>query len=73
MSALERLRTKIDNLIRNYELLKLENSKLKKRLENPSFDAKEQQDIIDRLKYDLDIKDREIDQLIQKVEEFLES
>ena len=73
MSALERLRKKIDNLIRNYELLKLENSKLKKRLENPSFDAKEQQDIIDRLKYDLDIKDREIDQLIHKVEEFLES
>jgi len=72
MSALERLRKKIDNLIRDYELLKLENSKLKKRLENPSYDAKEQQDIINRLKYDLDNKDREIDQLIAKVEEFLE-
>ncbi|SHO80933.1 hypothetical protein MNB_SV-15-584 [hydrothermal vent metagenome] len=73
MSTLERLRTKIDNLIRNYELLKLENIKLKKRLDNPSFDAKEQQDIIKRLKEDLDNKDREIDLLIQKVEEFLES
>ena len=73
MSALERLRKKIDNLIRNYELLKLENSKLKKRLDNPSFDAKEQQNTINRLKEDLDYKDKEIDQLIQKVEEFLES
>ena len=73
MSALERLRTKIDNLIRNYELLKLENSKLKKRLDNPSFDAKEQQNTINRLKEDLDYKDKVIDQLIQKVEEFLET
>jgi len=73
MSALERLRKKIDNLIRDYRLLQLENSKLKKRLENPSYDAKEQQDIINRLKYDLDTKDREIDELIQKVEEFLEA
>jgi regulator of replication initiation timing len=72
-SALERLQIKIEELISNYELLKIENAKLTKRLQNPSFDQKEQQDLIKKLQIELDQKDEQIDLLIAKVEELLEA
>ncbi|MBN2824537.1 MAG: hypothetical protein JXQ76_04375 [Campylobacterales bacterium] len=72
-SALERLQTKIEELIKNYELLKIENAKLTKRLQNPSFDQKEQQDLIKKLQIELEQKDEQIDTLIAKVEELLEA
>jgi len=72
-SALERLQKKIEELIANYELLKLDNAKLTKRLQNPSFDQKEQQDLIKKLQVELEYKDEQIDLLIEKVEELLEA
>ncbi|MEA2029351.1 MAG: hypothetical protein U9N49_10305 [Campylobacterota bacterium] len=72
-SALERLQKKIEELINDYELLKLDNAKLKKRLDNPSFDQKEQQERIKKLQEELEQKDEQIDILIQKVEELLEA
>jgi len=72
MSVLTRLQNKIEELIKNYELLKIENNQLKKRLQNPSFGETSQKELIQTLKNDLETRDKEIDQLIRKVEEFLE-
>jgi regulator of replication initiation timing len=72
MSVLTRLQNKIEELIKNYELLKIENNQLKKRLQNPSFGETSQKELIQKLKDDLENRDKEIDQLIRKVEEFLE-
>lgn len=72
MSVLTRLQNKIEELIKNYEILKIENNQLKKRLLNPSFGETSQKELIQNLQDDLEIRDKEIDQLIRKVEEFLE-
>jgi len=72
-SALARLQKKIEELIGDYELMKLENAKLKKRLDNPSYDHKEQKKLIEKLQEELEQKDEQIDTLIQKVEELLEA
>ncbi|KIM07818.1 MAG: hypothetical protein KU28_05020 [Sulfurovum sp. PC08-66] len=70
-SAVERLQVKIEEFTRKYEQLKIENAKLTRRLQNPSFDQKEQQDLIKKLQEELEQKDEHIDTLIAKVEELL--
>ena len=71
MNALERLQEKIEQLKNSYNGIKEENGNLKAKLEESSQGQSEQQNTIDLLRYELEEKDREIEEIILKVEALL--
>ena len=71
MSVLDRLQEKIALLKTNLENLKKENSDLKADIEGASHNQAELQNTIDLLRYELEEKDREIEEIILKVEALL--
>jgi len=71
MSVLDRLQEKIELLKTNLDNLKEENSNLKSDMEGASHNQAELQNTIDLLRYELEEKDREIEEIILKVEALL--
>ena len=77
MTALERLKAKIDEWKSNYETIAKENEELKKQLENCA-DAGDAQEIanlksqIEQLKDEIAQKDVEIEGILENIEELLD-
>jgi len=71
MSVLDRLQEKIELLKTNLDNLKEENRNLKSDMEGASHNQAELQNTIDLLRYELEEKDREIEEIILKVEALL--
>ena len=71
MSVLDRLQEKIELLKTNLDSLKEENNNLKSDMEGASHNQAELQNTIDLLRYELEEKDREIEEIILKVEALL--
>ncbi|SFV53442.1 hypothetical protein MNB_SV-9-886 [hydrothermal vent metagenome] len=71
MSVLDRLQEKIELLKTNLDNLKEENNNLKSDMEGASHNQAELQNTIDLLRYELEEKDREIEEIILKVEALL--
>ncbi len=71
MSVLDRLQEKIELLKTNLDNLKEENTNLKSDMEGASHNQAELQNTIDLLRYELEEKDREIEEIILKVEALL--
>ena len=71
MNALDRLQEKIEQLKNSYDGIKEDNNNLKSRLDESSQGQSEQQNTIDLLRYELEEKDREIEEIILKVEALL--
>ena len=71
MSVLDRLQEKIELLKTNLENIKKENSDLKAEIEGASHNQSELQNTIDLLRYELEEKDKEIEEIIVKVEALL--
>ncbi len=71
MNALARLQEKIEELKNSYEAIVESNRELKEQLEQREQSQSEQQNTIDLLKYELDEKDKEIEEIILKVEALL--
>jgi len=77
MTALERLKAKIDEWKSNYETIAKENEELKKELENCA-DAGDAQEIanlksqIEQLKDEIAQKDVEIEGILENIEELLD-
>jgi len=77
MTALERLKAKIDEWKSNYETIAKENEELKKQLENCA-DAGDAQEIanlksqIEQLKDEIAQKDVEIESILENIEELLD-
>jgi archaellum component FlaC len=70
MSAIARLQAKIEQLKSKYEATKNENKKLKSQLETLS-DGNDFQETIERLQNELNQRDKEIDEIVAKVESLL--
>ena len=71
MSVLDRLQEKIELLKTNLEALKQENTDLKSEIEGVVHNQSELQNTIALLRYELEEKDREIEEIILKVEALL--
>ena len=71
MNALARLQEKIEELKNSYEAIVQSNQELKAQLEEKAQSQSEQQNAIDLLKYELEEKDKEIEEIIVKVEALL--
>jgi predicted RNase H-like nuclease (RuvC/YqgF family) len=67
VSALSRLQERIEELKNKYEAMKHETTELRARLEG----VDDQQNTINALRYELDEKDREIEEIVTKVEALL--
>jgi len=67
MSALSRLQERIEELKNKYEGIKHETTELRARLEG----VDDQQNTINALRHELEEKDREIEEIITKVEALL--
>jgi len=70
MSAIARLQAKIEQLKSKYEATKNENKKLKSQLETLN-DGNDFQETIERLQNELNQRDKEIDEIVAKVESLL--
>jgi len=76
MTALERLKTKIEEWKNNYETIAKENEELKQKLENSGSSTCEEtvaklEDEISKLKQEIEEKDIEIESILESVEELL--
>jgi hypothetical protein len=71
MNALARLQEKIEELKNSYEAIVQSNQELKTQLEEKDQSQSEQQNTIDLLRYELEEKDKEIEEIILKVEALL--
>jgi len=77
MTALERLKSKIDEWKSNYELIAKENQELKAKLANSGISSDCEEEIsrlnqeIGSLKHELAEKDVEIESILENIEELL--
>ena len=77
MDVLKRLKDKIEELKRNYELLEKENMELKKRVEaNSDIECEEEikrlKEEIEKLKQEIEEKDVEIESILENIEALLD-
>ncbi len=76
MTAIERLKAKIDEWKNNYEAIAKENEELKAKLENCSDgntqDVTQLEEEIERLKQEIEEKDIEIENILENIEELLD-
>ena len=75
MTALERLKAKIDEWKNNYEIIAKENEELKAKLENCGDgsvqDVSQLEEEIEKLKQEIEEKDIEIENILENIEELL--
>ena len=76
MTALERLKAKIDEWKKNYETIAKENEELKEKLENCGDgnvqDVTQLEEEIAKLKQEIEEKDIEIESILENIEELLD-
>ncbi len=71
MDLLEKLSTKIDELLQKYENLKNENENLRRELVTCKAQNEEKDKEIERLSDELALKNLEIDEIIKRIESFV--
>ena len=76
MTAIERLKAKIDEWKNNYEAIAKENEELKAKLENCGDDnvqdVSQLEEEIEKLKQEIEEKDIEIENILENIEELLD-
>ncbi len=76
MTAIERLKAKIDEWKNNYEAIAKENEELKAKLENCGDgnvqDVTQLEEEIEKLKQEIEEKDIEIENILENIEELLD-
>jgi len=76
MTAIERLKAKIDEWKNNYEAIAKENEELKAKLENSGDgsvqDITQLEEEIEKLKQEIEEKDIEIENILENIEELLD-
>ena len=71
MSALSRLQEKIEQLKSNYEAMRRESDEMRAKIDGVSGNEHEMQKTINAIRYELEEKDREIEEIVTKVESLL--
>jgi len=70
-TTLEKLSQKVNQMLRNYDELRMENIQLKEQAESMIAANAEKEAIITRLQDELMEKDREIEEIVTKIESIL--
>jgi len=70
-TTLERLSQKVSQMLRDYDDLRMENMQLKENMERLELDCTAKQAMVTQMQEELAEKDREIDEIVNKIESIL--
>ena len=70
-TTLEKLSQKVNQMLRNYDELRIENSELKEKIERLELDHLAKEAAVTEMQDELTEKDREIEEIVTKIESML--
>ena len=70
-TTLEKLSQKVSQMLRNYDELRMENAQLKESIERMELDKRANEASVTQLQDELIEKDREIEEIVNKIESIL--
>ncbi len=70
-TTLEKLSQKVNQMLRNYDELRMENSELKEKIERLELDHSAKEAAVTQMQDELTEKDREIEEIVTKIESML--
>jgi len=70
-TTLEKLSQKVNQMLRNYDELRMENAQLKESAEQLELDCNAKDAMVTQMQDELTEKDREIEEIVNKIESIL--